>query len=125
MKITEHQHQKIIFDWAYLNRLKYPCLNLMFAIPNGGLRNIVTAKKLKAEGVKSGVPDIFLPHAVTPFHGLFIELKSQGGKLSDNQKHFIHNLKNQGYFTAVCIGAEQSIKTIQNYLNGGIYEGNA
>ena len=117
---TEHQQQCLIFEWAELNKNRYPELNLMFAIPNGSHKSITQAVKFKREGLKSGVPDIFLPHAVTPFHGLFIELKTQGGKLNQNQKDWILNLKSQGYFATVCIGATAAISTIQNYLKGGV-----
>ncbi len=120
MKITtsEHQEQCLIFEWAYLNRMKHPELNLMFAIPNGSNKSITQAVKFKREGLKSGVPDIFLPHAVTPFHGLFIELKAKGGKLSEGQKQWLQNLKSQGYFATVCIGSSSAISTLKKYLNG-------
>ena len=64
---TEHAHQKAIFCWAANNFNKWPELQLMFAIPNGGTRGddkksrTIRGGKLKAEGVKAGVPDIFLP----------------------------------------------------------------
>jgi len=54
MNDIEHQIQKAITQ--YLNILGL----CWWAVPNGGRRNIGTAKKLKAEGVKSGVPDITL-----------------------------------------------------------------
>ena len=41
--------------------LKWPCLKWLHHIPNGGLRNRVVAGKLKAEGVRAGVSDYFLP----------------------------------------------------------------
>ena len=58
MKNGEHQLQVECVKWF---RFQYPKLaNLLFAIPNGGLRNIKVATKLKAEGVLAGVPDLFL-----------------------------------------------------------------
>lgn len=115
---SEHQEQCIIFEWAYLNRMKHPELNLMFAIPNGSNKSITQAVKFKREGLKSGAPDIFLPYAVSPFHGLFIELKAKDGKLTKNQKDWIYDLKSQGYFATVCIGANSAIGTLKKYLNG-------
>ena len=77
MNITakEHDEQGSLFQWAGIAVFKYPELNCMFAIPNGGLRNPVVARKLKAEGVKSGVSDIFLSVARGGYHGLYIEMK--------------------------------------------------
>jgi hypothetical protein len=57
----EHGHQAALFCWAAQNKAHEPRLELMFAIPNGGQRNKATAANLVAEGVKNGVPDIFLP----------------------------------------------------------------
>ena len=117
-KRSEHDEQVSIFDWAAVKQVEIPELRLLFAIPNGGLRNKVTASKLKAEGVKSGVPDMFLPVARGRFHGLFIELKKVGGrKATDNQHEWMTRLTDQGYDCYVCYGAEPAILTITSYLN--------
>ena len=60
---TEHIEQALLFKWATFSSGKYPELEYMFAIPNGGYRHYRTAADLKSEGVKSGVPDIMLPVA--------------------------------------------------------------
>jgi hypothetical protein len=62
---NEHEEQVALFEWAAWNSSKYKELELMFAIPNGGQRHVVVARKLKDEGVKAGVPDIFLPAQAT------------------------------------------------------------
>lgn len=53
-----------------------------FAVPNGGLRNKAVAGKLKAEGVKPGVPDILIFYQSRL---ICIELKAGKGTLSDDQ----------------------------------------
>lgn len=96
-------------------------LKFLHAIPNGGYRNKKTAADMKAEGVKSGVPDIFLPYPLGQYHGLYIEMKrTQGGKLSDNQKTWLEYLNAQGYLAVVCRGFEQARDIIINYLTGKI-----
>ena len=55
----ETDEQQALFDWAKISGI--PDIDLLHAIPNGGHRNKATAGQLKAEGVKRGVPDIFLP----------------------------------------------------------------
>ena len=93
----ETEEQQALFTWAALQTAVYPELELMFAIPNGGLRHKKTAHTLKAEGVKAGVPDIFLPAPHAGYNGMFIEMKRQvGGKLSDAQRMLLRRLEIQG-----------------------------
>lgn len=113
---TEHAQQVALFAWAALQFSQYPELKLMFAIPNGGERNKIVAAHLKAEGVKSGVPDIFLPVPRGTYHGLFIELKKVGGSAQASQKDFIAALQRNGYGACVCVGYEAAKDTILSYL---------
>lgn len=53
---TEHQEQVALFQWLEIAAKRDDRLSMAFAIPNGGARHPVVAAKLKAEGVKSGVP---------------------------------------------------------------------
>jgi hypothetical protein len=63
---------------------------MLFAIPNGGARHKAIAGKLRAEGVRAGVPDICLPVPRGEYHGLFIELKRpKGGHVSEEQEAWI------------------------------------
>jgi hypothetical protein len=59
-----------------------------YAVPNGGYRNIYVARKLKAEGVKAGVADLCLPAARRGYHGLYLEMKSEEGVATKEQKAF-------------------------------------
>ena len=61
---TEDTEQMCLFRWADAQSGKYPELSLMYHIPNGGKRGKAEAGRFRAMGVKSGVPDIFLPFAV-------------------------------------------------------------
>ncbi len=115
-KISESQLQILIFDWCHVNRYRYPELELLFHIPNGGYRNIATAKRLKAEGVKSGVPDLLLPIARGGYHGLFLEVKTKGGVVSNNQKLWLNTLSEQGYLTSVAYSFDEAIGVIKKYL---------
>lgn len=91
---------------------------LLFAIPNGGERNVIVAARLKAEGVRSGVPDLFLAFSNGDFNGLFIEMKKQkGGRVSDSQKTYIELLQKRGYCAVVCNGWMEAKEEIERYLN--------
>jgi hypothetical protein len=100
---TEAAHQTALFCWAALpdQRSKFPELEMMFHIPNGGSRNKIEAGHLKAEGVKPGVPDIFLPIPRGTYHGFWIEMKVKKNQQSDEQKIWEHNLAAKGYAIAV------------------------
>ena len=106
---TEHAEQVSLVQ--YLDAT-HPDL-LYFAIPNGGNRNIVTATKLKAEGVKAGVPDLFFPSL-----RLFIELKrTKGGKVSPAQRDMAQRLEACGYRVVVCKGAREAVDVITQEIH--------
>lgn len=113
MRDREHQTQVAAINWF---RMQYPG-KLIHAIPNGGARNIVTARKLKAEGVVSGVPDLFIPEPLGQYHGLFVEMKVKGGRLRDTQKGMIGNLEGRGYKCAVCWSFDDFMKVVNEYFN--------
>lgn len=114
---SEHQEQAALFAWAQLAQGRWPELSLLYAIPNGGKRSLATASLLKAEGVKPGVPDIFLPVARGGYHGMYIELKREkGGRVSVVQQICLEALKKQGYRCAVCHGWESARTEIEQYL---------
>ena len=114
---SEGVEQATLFNWAKMQSWKYPELALMFHIPNGGKRGKAEAGRFKCEGVKAGVPDIFLPVPRGGYHGLFIEMKrTKGGKLSEEQKQWQRDLKEQGYEAVVCKGWEAAAAEIAYYL---------
>lgn len=114
---TEAQEQEALFMWARIQ--KYPELRLLYHIPNGGSRHKLEAVKLRAEGVKAGVPDLCLPVARGNYHGLYIELKRlKGGRASEYQKQWLKDLNEQGYMAVICCGWEDAAQTIKNYLKG-------
>jgi hypothetical protein len=114
---TESVEQICLFRWAANECEDYPELELMYHVPNGGSRNKIEAARLKAEGVKPGVPDIVLPVPRGGYHGLYIELKRiRGGKTSEEQKGWIEKLTKQGYYACICKGHKEAEVVIINYL---------
>jgi hypothetical protein len=94
----------------------YPMLRNTFAIPNGGKRTMVTAMKMQAEGLRSGVPDLQICLPTDKYHGLFIEMKKlKGSSLSENQKDWINRLNEAGYKAVVCKGHMEAINVICEY----------
>ncbi len=123
---TEHQEQTALFDWAEVTVAMYPQLRLMYAVPNGGDRNPVVAAKLKAEGVKPGVPDLVLPVARGPYFGFYGEMKRRAtyAKPSPEQLVWLQDLQLEGYYTCWHRGWEDMRDALLWYLNLGPYRGN-
>ena len=116
---TEHAEQCALMDWAQMAYGKHPELRWLYAIPNGGFRAMSIAVKLKAEGAKAGVCDLFLPVSRGGHHGLYIEMKrTKGGVLSADQKDFIAFVQAQGYRADVCKGWVQAKDVLLDYLQG-------
>lgn len=114
---TEHNEQKALMQWVSLSLTKYPQLRMIYAIPNAAKRSVGLASMMKAEGMKSGVPDIHLAAPSNGYHGLYIEMKRlKGGSTSETQKEWLDKLNKQGYMAVVCRGWVEAKSVIEGYL---------
>lgn len=122
--MSESSEQRALFHWAGMQARTRPELAMLFAVPNGGARNKITAAKLKGEGVRAGVPDVCLPVRVGNYGGLWIELKRPGapgkpkGRTSAEQLHWLGMLQSYGQFAMVCFGWSEARDVIEAYLGG-------
>lgn len=112
----EHDEQVALFNLLELYKPKYPTLNCVFAIPNGGHRHIKVASAMKKEGVLAGAWDIFIAVAVSEYCGMFIEMKFGKNKLTDSQKEFMDNI-GKAYKWAVCYSWIEAANEIGKYLS--------
>ena len=118
MNFSEHEIQVSLVSWF---RLQYPQY-LMFANENGAhlagdsARRSATMARMKNSGHVNGVADLFLMLPKNGKAGLFIEMKSKNGKVSDAQKDFIKMAQDAGYQAEICYGFEQAQALIKNYL---------
>jgi hypothetical protein len=116
---SEAHEQRSLIQWAALASVMEPRLKLLMAIPNGAARP-GSVGSLVAQGLRAGVPDLFLPTPSGKFHGLWLELKRRsGGRLSREQKEWIERLRHQGYAAEVAKGWEEGKDIILSYLHGG------
>lgn len=117
---SEHAHQRAFFGWLQwlLNIGREPLAWMAFAIPNGGERNPIVAARLKAEGVKSGVPDVCWPVPKWRYAGLYLELKVEKGRVSESQEGWHTALRAAGYAVAVCWGWRAARSCFLDYSSG-------
>lgn len=109
MKREESKLQRLCVKWF---RLMYPNA-LIFAVPNGGSRNPIEAKNLKAEGVLAGVADLQI---ITQNKTFFIEMKTPKGRQNENQKAFQSKVENLGFKYLIC----RTFDEFQNLVNNEI-----
>jgi len=130
---TEHAEQAHVIQWAELNAGKWPCLRLLHAIPNGAFFGgemktlkggqkvpvaAIRARKLKAEGLREGVPDLCLPvPSGSATRGLYIEMKRRTqGKPSPMQTWWRQCLNLMGYRAELCHGAAEAIEVLRQHV---------
>jgi len=93
-------------------------LSLLFHIVNEGKRSMQEGASLKRQGMKSGIPDLCFPIASQDgkFCGLWLEMKTDIGKLSQSQIEYIGKLKKHGNRVEVCRTSKSAIKSIMEHL---------
>lgn len=112
---SEHALQVECLRWL---RMAHPNV-LCYAIPNGAYTTKTTARKLVAEGVVHGIPDLCIPIAKNGYNALYIEMKNgKAGRLSDHQKELIPRLQAYGNKVVVCRTMAEFRKEIEEYLRG-------
>lgn len=96
--------------------MKHPAAQGAFAIPNGFLDS--KSKRIRAwkEGMTSGVSDIFIPWPNKGHHGLFLEFKKEGGRVTKAQEDFINLMRSRGYKAEVAFGLKQALEIFVEYI---------
>lgn len=85
-------------------------------IPNESKRTVSYGSLLKRMGMRKGFPDLFFPIARKGYHGLFIEMKTDKGKLGDDQLKWLKTLSKEGYLCKVCRTLESAVELIDYYV---------
>lgn len=126
IKILEHQIQSAFFQYVRTKAAINPDYQNIFAIPNGGKLpynrkadgtiNSPQRVKLVAEGMEKGVLDTFVAVPAHDYHGLFIEFKRIGGKITPDQLKWARRLTKKGYLVKVIDNIDDAIKLIDWYL---------
>ena len=86
--------------------------------PSG--KDFAKLKKVKAEGWRKGVSDIFIAVPRKGKHGLWIEIKDTNKtwcKVSKEQREHLELMKEMGYEAIWCAGADVTIAAIKTYMS--------
>jgi hypothetical protein len=121
---SEAEEQITVIAWADYVQHQYPALRWLYHCPNGEYRSKATAKRLKAMGVKPGVPDLILPVPMHGYTGLVIELKMGKNTPSPDQRRWLEHFASIGWKTAVHYSCDAAISEIEEYLDipKGLYK---
>ena len=88
----------------------------VFAVPNGGKRDLVTAKRLKDEGATAGIPDLQI--VLDGGRVIWIELKKRkGGRVSPAQKEIHERLISLGHTVIIGYGAKDAMEKMKIALD--------
>ena len=115
MTLPESAIQQQCVKWFRVVHSAYA--GLLFSIPNEGRRTRANASRMKAQGIVAGAADLVLSVARGGFHALYIEMKSERGRQTENQKRFQNDVEKQGYKYVICRGFNEFTSEITKYLD--------
>ena len=113
--MTESEHQIAFFNWTRVMGGRHPRLDTVFAVPNGGYRSKATGGRMKSEGLKAGVWDIFVPVQMGQHCGMWIEMKAGKNKLTPGQIAFRETV-GDAYMWTVAYSWEEAVEATCQYL---------
>lgn len=116
MKRSEDTEQMNLFNWIRAEEKYKPELHWVFHVPNGGSRNQIEAKKLKAMGVLAGVSDICFPISRGKYRQMWIEMKFGDNTATPRQMAFLQEMQEQGDFVCICYSYWAAKRVIQCYM---------
>ena len=114
--LSEHEIQSEFFRLIRILEQEEPRLKLVHAICNGAAWK--SAAKYTAEGMRKGWPDIGFPvkSACRSFNALYIEFKTDKGRLSEEQADYLSLLTENGAMCVVCRDADIALELVNEYL---------
>ena len=112
----EQQIQRAVF--AHLRQRSAPGV-FAFHVPNGGYRRKIEAAIMKGLGVMPGVPDVI---AIKEGRLYALELKAEGGRLTEAQEQTLIDLRAAGAMATHAHGLDQALRVLEGW---GLLRGRA
>jgi hypothetical protein len=113
--------QTTLIAWC---RAQHDGRRLAIHVPNEAKRSVVMGARLKREGMRKGVADIFIPMAVAGWHGYWLELKAHGKKPTTEQFQFLADMDAQGYATGWTDDLDAAMAMVTAYATGRLIRPN-
>lgn len=115
-KQTEARLQSLCFTWCWNEHPE--TRGCLFHVENERTNaNVIDGARRRSMGLVPGVSDLILLMARGGFHGLLIEMKTEVGYQSKQQKWWQSIVEAQGYKYVVCRSLEQFKQIIEEYLD--------
>lgn len=113
MPFYEESHiQEAVVNYIHSN---YP--NILFTCAPGNAKSVQQGVRNKRMGYCKGWPDLFFPISSKGYYGLFVELKTENGKVDKkSQQPVLDYLNEHGFRAVVCYGFNHAVDEINNYL---------
>lgn len=114
--ISEEEHLAKVLRWRDAVKEELPGIELLFSLRSA---------KTSPRRIEEGLPNLMLPIAFPGYHGLFIEMKRLGAKITDSQHRFLYKMQEQGFCSVACFGAEAAMEVIRWYYGKSQFPANA
>ena len=113
MKHPERIIQINVVNWL---RQKHPEIKFQANIPEQ--KSTIAWRMIQDRmGFRSGISDLFFPGGNEKYKGLWLELKTEDGKLATSQKLFLSDMIELGYDAKVAYGYDEAMHIICDFYN--------
>lgn len=115
--MSEHDEQVLFFEYVGWKAKGDHRYEPIFSVPNGSYKSASSALKFQKEGLRSGVPDIFIAYPAGKYHGMFIEMKYGKKEPTDKQWEWLRRLASNDYKCIVAYTGNDAIAALEAYLS--------
>ena len=112
--VSEQSIHLAVMEWVALYPSIFPYI---LHFPNESPRTPRYGRLLKKMGMRKGVSDLFIALPRHNYHGAWIEIKSEKGRVSPAQKVFLDQMKEVNYYGNITYGMDETIKIIKWYCD--------
>lgn len=118
--VSEYEEQKAFIKWLEIAHPKHrKCVRLSLnGIPLPRQSAHIVIAMAKKSGMVVSEADLFIAVPAHGYHGVFIEMKKDGGVANKQQLEYLAAMRQMGYAAEICVGAKEAIKFYENYIAG-------